>query len=205
MTDLICALQAGVLDDASLIEPLLELLEALPNFSPQRYDLNQHDSWRPYDRISALIDALNQRVSLLRVRGQGAEALAMLSLGRASASPPMLLARFSATPPLKTLLAAVSAHVVSLPMRALSVTCERWRRALPSGALGELAPAPLLAFPLELEPAALARYASEPMPHAQFTRRLIGQRVALWTLSNTFEPPVDPDHLDALGELFTST
>lgn len=88
---MIWRLGGGALDEAARVRPILEEFEALPGFSPARYDLNQHGSWRSFDVEKACVDALAQRTQLVRVEGRSPGQVAMVAMGKHGEQPTVMV------------------------------------------------------------------------------------------------------------------
>lgn len=191
MLELMCPLSPAIIDSSYMVKPLLELLDTLPGFSPSRYDINQHESWRSFDLEKTHVDALSQRVQLLRVQGADPSHLAMLSLGKRGEIPTLVVRTPDA--PIAALLGALTPLVDAIPMRWLTITSEPWRQAV-SQASPKPSLSPIMVWPHDSEPSQ-ARLGSHP----DFARHP-GTQTITWTLSTHTHAP-DATHLAALHAL----
>lgn len=80
-------LDTDAITDESLARALLRLIEDLPGFVPERYDLNQRDSFRAWDLERAIVDLLTQRTQLFAVTG--GDATVFIATGK-HGEPPTL-------------------------------------------------------------------------------------------------------------------
>ncbi len=176
MLELLCPLSPPLINTSQMVTPLLELLCALPGFSPTRYDLNRHDSWRAFDLEKTHVDALSQRVQLVRVQGLAPEHLAMLSLGKLG-EPPTLMARLPDAPP-DAFTSALLPLLDALPMRQLTITSQAWKTHTPDKL------SPIMACPTAHEPAHWQTL-SPPAPITRHTTT----HTTLWQLTDSFDAP----------------
>lgn len=190
MLELMCPLSPALIDSSYMVKPLLELLDALPGFSPSRYDINQHESWRSFNLEKTHVDALSQRVQLLRVQGADPSHLAMLSLGKRGETPTLVVRTPDA--PISALLGALTPLVDTIPMRWLTITSEPWRQAVPQ--TSSPAPSPIMVWPHDNEPSQ-----TQLNSHPDFARHP-GEHTITWTLSTHMRAP-DAAHLAALHAL----
>lgn len=65
----ILELGVAVIIDEVFARSLLQQIEALPNFAPRRYDLNQRGQPRAWQLDHAVIDLLTQRTQLFTIEG----------------------------------------------------------------------------------------------------------------------------------------
>lgn len=70
----------------------IEIIEALPGVTWQRYDQDTMALWKPWTPERALVDAQTQRTAMLRAEGSDG-AMAVLALGKRG-EPPTLLLRY---------------------------------------------------------------------------------------------------------------
>lgn len=86
---IVIELGASSITDESVARPLLELLDAIEQFQPTRYTLNERDAWRAWDLEGAVVDLLTQRTLLFRVEGDGGSAV--IATGKQGETPTLII------------------------------------------------------------------------------------------------------------------
>jgi hypothetical protein len=86
---LVIELSVTSLIDESIARGLLEILEGLEGFQPERYDLNERGSWRAWSLQSAVVDLLTQRTLMFRIEGTGGTAV--IATGKQGENPTMII------------------------------------------------------------------------------------------------------------------
>lgn len=152
MYETIWKLRPDAIADESVARPLIEAVASLPGFEPDRYDLNQMESWRVFEVERAVVDALTQRTQLFRLGGESG--FGMIAMGKHGEQPTVVV-RWAA-PGLEAVWEGWDALFAAAPIEELTVTGQAWRAAL----RGHGVQAPMaVGFPVGKAPADLAAIA----------------------------------------------
>lgn len=131
MLELIWRFDLASLDDESVVRPLMVALKEVPDFSPDEYDLNHKEQWRPFELDHVVVDALTQRTQLVRLADRSRDQIALVALGKHDEQPTAIVRLEEGDQPdLEELVAAWSDLYETLPLESTLVSSSSWREAL---------------------------------------------------------------------------
>lgn len=207
--EIIWKVDAQVIDEAVVMRPLLEGVAELAGFEPRRYDLNNHESWRPFDVEKTTVDALSQRVLLVRVEGAAPGSVALIAKGGAGGAPAVMIDPGGAAGAPEEVAQTWPRLFERAPIREALVTSAAWREDL-AGVLEEdvrYAPVGLChAWAAGREPAALRQLAAAGALPSPIERRAL-EGCVIWRMG-TPAGVRDEAHAEALArvcEIFRET
>ncbi len=185
MFDILCQLDLDRTQSIHHLRAIIHLMLDLPSFNPTRYDLSHHESWRTFDPEKVCIDALSQRIDLIRIQGTSPSQLAMITNGSPDI-PPMFMVSFP-----EDNLSATSLQDILLrplptlpPFKWLAVTSSSWKTScssspLLSGTSSRIPLAVTLAIPQTHTPTSLQQLKLA----TPITTRTVEPNINLWTLA----------------------
>ncbi|MEM1349279.1 MAG: hypothetical protein AAGI01_12030, partial [Myxococcota bacterium] len=127
--------------EVARMRAVLRGLEQVPGFEPTRYDLNQHGNWRAWDVEKAAVDALNEKVQVVRAQGADGAERGGLALVAMSGEEPAAACRAPSHATPAEIVATWAQVFAQGSARVATVTSASWRAQLARAGVDEGVPA----------------------------------------------------------------